>query len=249
MGRFDGKVAVVTGGSSGIGLEIARGLAQQGAKTVVFGRRQSAIDEAKADVGHGLDGLAGDVTNLADLDRLFAKVEAEHGGLDILVCSAGTSNGAPLPDITEELYGDLMDLNVKSVLFAVQKALPLLRGPASVVLIGSVTGQTGVHGCTVYAASKAAIRSFARTWALELAPSDIRVNVIAPGITVTPLVDRIRSVQAGADHLHDLIDRRTAMKRLGRPEEVAAATLFLCSEESSFITGAELAVDGGFVQI
>ena len=249
MGRFEGKVAVVTGGSSGIGLEIARGLAREGARTIIFGRRQSAIDAAKADVGHGLDGLAGDVTSLADLDRLFAKVKADHGGLDILVCSAGTSSGAPLAAVTEDLYGSLMDLNVKSVLFTVQKALPLLRKPASVVLIGSVTSGAGVLGCTVYAASKAAIRSFARTWALELAPSDIRVNVVAPGITVTPLVDRIRAVQDGADHLDGLINARTAMRRLGRPEEIAAATLFLCSQESSFITGTELAVDGGFLQI
>jgi len=249
MARFDGKVAVVTGGSSGIGLEIARGLVREGARTVVFGRRQSAIDAAKAEVGEGLDGLAGDVTDMADLDRLFAKVRDEYGGLDILVCSAGTSNGAPLPAVTEALYESLMDLNVKSVLFTVQKALPLLRAPASIVLIGSVAGSTGVQGCTVYGASKAAIRSFARTWALELAPSDIRVNVIAPGITSTPLVDRILSQPAGADHLQGLVLARTAMGRLGRAEEVAAATLFLCSPESSFITGAELAVDGGFVQI
>jgi len=249
MGRFDGKVAVVTGGSSGIGLEIARGLVSEGARTFVFGRRQSAIDAARAQVGDGLDGLAGDVTSLADLDRLFAKVRDEYGGLDVLVSSAGTSSGAPLPAVTEELYESLMELNVKSVLFTVQKALPLLRKPASVVLVGSVTSRVGVHGCTVYAASKAAIRSFARTWALELAPSDIRVNVIAPGITGTPLVDRIRSQQAGADHLDGLIQARTAMRRLGRPEEIAAAALFLCSQESSFITGAELAVDGGFVQI
>jgi len=138
---------------------------------------------------------------------------------------------------------------VKSVLFTAQKALPLLRAPASIVLIGSVAGSTGVQGCTVYGASKAAIRSFARTWALELAPSDIRVNVIAPGITSTPLVDRINSQPAGADHLQGLIRARTAMGRLGRAEEIAAATLFLCSQESSFITGAELAVDGGFLQI
>ena len=249
MARFDGKVAVVTGGSSGIGLEIARGLVREGARTIIFGRRQSAIDEAKAEIGDGLDGVAGDVTNLADLDRLFAKVRDEYGGLDIVVASAGTSNGAPLSTVTEALYDDLMDLNVKSVLFTVQKALPLLRPSASIVLIGSVAGSTGVQGCTVYGASKAAIRSFARTWALELAPSDIRVNVIAPGITVTPLVDRIRSQPAGADHLEGLVLARTAMRRLGRPEEIAAATLFLCSPESSYITGAELAVDGGFVQI
>lgn len=249
MGRFDGKVAVVTGGSSGIGLEIARGLVREGAKTIIFGRRQSAIDEAVAEIGPGLEGVAGDVTSLADLDRLFAKVKADHGGLDVLVSSAGTSTGAPLTGITEDLYESLMDLNVKSVLFTVQKALPLLRKPASIVLIGSVTSGAGVAGCTVYGASKAAVRSFARTWALELAPSDIRVNVIAPGITVTPLVDRIRSAQVGADHLDSLISARTAMRRLGRADEIAAATLFLCSEEASFITGTELAVDGGFLQI
>jgi NAD(P)-dependent dehydrogenase (short-subunit alcohol dehydrogenase family) len=249
MARFDGKVAVVTGGSSGIGLEIARGLVREGARTIIFGRRQSAIDAAKSEVGDGLDGLAGDVTSMADLDRLFAKVRDEYGGLDILVSSAGTSGGAPLPMVTEAMYEDLMDLNVKSVLFTAQKALPLLRAPASIVLIGSVAGSTGVQGCTVYGASKAAIRSFARTWALELAPSDIRVNVIAPGITSTPLVDRITSQPAGADHLQGLIRARTAMGRLGRAEEIAAATLFLCSQESSFITGAELAGDGGVGEI
>ena len=249
MARFDGKVAVVTGGSSGIGLEIARGLAREGARTVIFGRRQEMIDTAKAEIGANLDGVAGDVTNPADLDRLYDKIRKDYGGLDILVSSAGTSHGAPLGTVTEEMYDDLMDLNVKSVLFTVQKALPLFRKPGSIVLISSVTSSTGVFGCTVYGASKAAVRSFARTWALELAPSDIRVNVVAPGITGTPLVDRIRSEDAGASLLDGLIQARTAMKRLGRPEEIAAATLFLCSQELSFITGAELAVDGGFVQI
>lgn len=249
MARFEGKIAVVTGGSSGIGLEIARGLVREGARVVIFGRRQAVINAACSEIGGEAVGVAGDATNLADLDRLFAKVRDEYGGLDVLVSSAGTSTGAPLPAVTEDQYDDLMDLNVKSVLFTVQKALPLLRSPASVVLIGSVTGSVGVHGCTVYAASKAAVRSFARTWALELAPSNIRVNVIAPGITGTPLVDRIRSQQVGSDHLDGLILARTAMRRQGRAEEIASATLFLCSEESSFITGAELAVDGGFVQI
>lgn len=248
-GVLAGKVAVVTGANSGIGLAIARRFAEEGARVFLTGRRQEPLDAAVAEIGPAATGVRADVSVQADLDHLYSVVREEAGRIDVLVANAGSAVPQRLGEITEEAIDATFGTNVKGTIFTVQKALPLLRAPASVVLIGSVAGSTGVQGCTVYGASKAAIRSFARTWALELAASDVRVNVIAPGITSTPLVDRITSQPDGAGHLDGLIMARTAMRRLGRAEEIAAAALFLCSAESSFITGAELAVDGGFVQI
>jgi NAD(P)-dependent dehydrogenase (short-subunit alcohol dehydrogenase family) len=249
MGLLTGKTAVVTGGSSGIGLEISRVLARAGARVVIFGRRRQVLEEAAASIGNGADFVEGDVTRVADIERLFDHVRTKYGRLQILVANAGSAGGGSLTTGTEQEFDDLMALNLKGVFFTVKNALPLLEAPASVVVVGSVASAIALPGGSVYSASKAAVRSFVRTWGVELAPAGIRVNLLAPGITETPLLDRLQSREGGQEGFDRLIAERTPMGRRGRPEEVAAAALFLCSPQSSYTTGGVLYVDGGLAQM
>ena len=245
MAELTGKKALVTGGSSGIGLAIADALAREGAEVIVAGRRQDVLDKAIASIGERASGIAADVTSQADLKDLFGAVKAQAGHLDILVCSAGSTGGGPLETCTEEAYDALMALNVKSVFFTVQHALPLLAHGASLIVVGSVTDTITIPGGGIYSASKAALRSFVPTWANDLAPRGIRVNLLSPGITETPLLERLQSTPESLSRFDDLIANRTAMKRRGQAEEIASVASFLASDRSSYMTGGTLYVDGG----
>jgi NAD(P)-dependent dehydrogenase (short-subunit alcohol dehydrogenase family) len=238
MSRLDGKIAVVTGGSSGIGLATARRFVEEGAYVFITGRRRAELDRAVASIGRHVEAVQGDVTSTADLDRLYRTVMASRGKLDILVANSGFSEAATLDDITEEHFDKTFDINARATLFTVQKAIPLMTGGGTIVLIGSIAGSIGTPGYATYNATKAATRSYARTWTNELASRGIRVNTLSPGPIDTPMM-------AGAPEgvrktLGDLIP----LGRMGKPEEVAAAALFLASDESSFIAGAELCIDG-----
>lgn len=248
MGVLDGQAAVVTGASAGIGLASARALAEAGAKVVLLGRREDALREAVASIGTGASYVAGDVTRMDDLERLFAAARERHGGVDILIANAGGVGGGPVETCPEDAYDDLMAFNVKSVFFTVQKALPVMRSPGAITVVGSVAGEIGMPGGSVYAASKAALRSFVRSWAAELAPRGLRVNLVGPGPSDTPLVESIEA-RGGGPGLDGLIRARGAIHRRGRVEEVAAAVRFLSSPESSWTTGAALYVDGGITSL
>lgn len=245
MAMLEGKTAVVTGGSSGIGLAIAQALAEEGARVAVVGRREAVVHAAAAAVGAGAIGIPADVTRMPDLERAFAEVGRQFGGLDILVCSAGSTGGGPLDSCTEEAFDALMDLNVKSVFFTTQKALPLLREGASVIVIGSVADTIVLPGGGVYSASKAALRAFVRTWASDLAPRGVRVNLLSPGVTETPLLERLQSTPESVQGFDHLMAQRTALKRRGKAEEVAAVAAFLASDRASYMTGGVLYADGG----
>ena len=249
MGRLEGKTAVVTGGNSGIGLATAKRFAAEGAVVFITGRRQKELNEAVAAIGPGVSAVQGDVSNLDDLDRLFATVRAERGHLDVLFANAGLGAMAPLGAITEASFDLLFDVNVKGTLFTVQKALPLMKAGGSIILTGSTTGSMGSPAFSVYSATKAAIRNFARCWALDLKTTGIRVNVLSPGATATPgLLDGLaRSGQQ--DALISGLIAQTPIGRMGHPEETAAVGLFLASDDSSFMTGSEMFVDGGMAQV
>ena len=249
MPRLQGKIAVITGANSGIGLATAKLFTSEGAQVFMTGRRQAELDEAVHQVGGNARGVRGDISHLADLDHLFDVVRREAACIDILFANAGGGEFTPLADISEEHYDRTFASNVKGTLFTVQKALPLLRFGSSIILTGSTAASTGIPAFSVYSASKAAIRSFARGWCLELAPRGIRVNVLAPGATVTP---GWRGLAASPAQLETMLSAATSeipLGRLGVPEEVARAALFLASDESSFMTGSELFVDGGSAQI
>ncbi len=249
MGRLDGKVAVITGANSGIGLACAKRFAAEGARVFITGRRQAELNEAVAEVGHDARGVQGDVASLADLDRLYAIVREEAGRIDVLLANAGGGAFMPLADVTEEHYDRTFATNVKGTLFTVQKALPLLRDGASVILTGSTTGVTGGPAFSVYSASKAAIRNFARSWILDLAPRRIRVNVLAPGATATPGLRGLTQTEEQDRALVAALEAATPLGRMGSPDEIANAALFLASDESSFVNGSELFADGGSAQV
>jgi len=249
MGRLQGKVAVVTGANSGIGLASAKRFAAEGAQVVITGRRQAELDRAAAEIGGGVLAVQGDVSKLDDLDRLFERVRAEKGRIDVLLANAGIGVLEPLGAIREESFDAVFGVNVKGTLFTVQKALPLMGAGGSIILTGSTTGVRGTPAFSVYSATKAAIRNFARSWALDLKDKGIRVNVLSPGPTETPgLVDGFHSTGQG-DALIASVVAQTPLGRLGRPEEIANMALFLASDESSFMTGSEVFVDGGQGQI
>jgi NAD(P)-dependent dehydrogenase (short-subunit alcohol dehydrogenase family) len=249
MGKLSGKVAVITGGNSGIGLETARLFVKEGAKVVITGRRQKELDEAVKTIGDNVIGVQGDVSNLADLDRLYAKVKEAHGHVDIVFANAGISAAARLGQITEEHFDRIFNINVKGLLFTVQKALPLMPNGGSIVLTSSVTGFMGFETFSVYSATKAAVRSFARCWTNDLKERKIRVNVVSPGPIETPIFGKMGFSHAEQKGFGDLILSLSPMGRMGKPEEIAKAALFLASEDSTYVTGIELSVDGGLAQV
>jgi NAD(P)-dependent dehydrogenase (short-subunit alcohol dehydrogenase family) len=248
--RLACKVALVTGGTSGIGLASAQAMANEGAKVFITGRRQAELDGAVKAIGNGAVGIRSDVTKLADLDKLFAQIRETAGYLDVLYANAGGGSMVPLGLISEEHFDDTFDLNVKGVLFTVQKALPLLTQGASIILTGSTAGVKGTSAFSVYSASKAAVRNFARSWVLDLKARDIRINVVSPGpIRTAGLAELAGDSKEAQEGLLDYLASQVPIGRLGEPAEVGKAVLFLASTESSFINGAELFVDGGIAQI
>jgi NAD(P)-dependent dehydrogenase (short-subunit alcohol dehydrogenase family) len=249
MGQLDGTTALVTGGTSGIGLATAQRFAAEGAHVFVTGRRQEALDEAVATIGHGAVGVPSDVADPADLDRLFARIAAAGRGLDVVVANAGGGEFAALGDITPEQYAGTFDSNVRGTLLTVQKALPLLNPGASIVLVGSDSTLRGDPAFTVYAASKAAVRQFARTWAIELAGRGIRVNTLVPGATETPGLRGLAPDDTAAAAMLEGMAAGVPLGRLARPAEIAAGALFLASDQSSYMTGQELVLDGGRAQV
>ena len=242
MGKLQGKVAVITGGTTGIGLATAKLFVAEGAYVFILGRRREQLDAAVKEIGRNVSSVQGDVANLADLDRLYEAVGA-HGPIDIVFANAGLAEMAPLEAVTEEHFDKIFNVNVKGALFTVQKALPLLNAGGSIILTGSVASAKGTPAFAVYGASKAAIRNFVRGWTAELTDRRIRANVLSPGPITTSMV---------AGQPQDAIEKITAtipMGRMGEPDEVAKAALFLASDDSSFVTGIELFVDGGRAQI
>jgi NAD(P)-dependent dehydrogenase (short-subunit alcohol dehydrogenase family) len=239
----------VTGGNSGIGLATAKQFVSEGAYVFITGRRERELAAAVKAIGRQVTGVQGDVSNLGDLDRLFAQVTLEKGRLDVVFANAGVAKFAPFGTITEEFYHSIFDVNVKGLLFTVQKALPLLPDGASIILNASIVGSKGLSSNSVYSATKAAVRSFARTWTTDLKPRRIRVNAVSPGSIDTPgLSDLLASSDTGRQRL-TMIASSVPLGRLGTPEEIAKAVVFLASDDSSYITGTELFVDGGFAQV
>jgi len=249
MGKLDGKIALVTGANSGIGLATAKRFVNEGAFVFITGRRDAQLSAAAREIGKNVAGVPGDVSNLGDLDRLFARIKQEKGRLDVLFANAGIAKLAPFGTITEEFYESIFSVNVKGLLFTVQKALPLMPDGASIVLNASIVGSKGLSTNSVYAATKAAVRSFARTWTTDLKNRRIRVNAVSPGSIDTPgLSELLGSSEAGQQRLK-MISSSIPMGRLGTPDEIAKAVVFLASDDSSYITGIELFVDGGFAQV
>jgi NAD(P)-dependent dehydrogenase (short-subunit alcohol dehydrogenase family) len=249
MSKLEGKVALITGGNSGIGLATAKRFVSEGAYVFITGRRNSELAAAVQEIGRNVTGVQGDVSKLADLDRLFAQIKQEKGKLDVVFANAGVAKYAPFGTITEELFDSIFDINVKGVLFTVQKALPLLPDGASIILNASIVGSKGFSANSVYSATKAALRSFARTWTTDLKDRRIRVNAVSPGSTDTPgLSDLLASSETGQQR-KKMISTMTPLGRLGTPDEIAKAVVFLASDDSSYVTGIELFVDGGFAQV
>ncbi|MGW4638146.1 SDR family NAD(P)-dependent oxidoreductase [Sphaerisporangium sp. NPDC004334] len=247
---MDGKTALVTGASSGIGRAIARRFADDGARVYLTGRRKEELQDAAAEMGPGAVAVPCDVSQAADLDRVMDVVRGDGRRLDVVVANAGLGSLVGLTEATEEDFDHVFGVNTKGTLLTVQKSLPLLAETASVILLGSTTIHQGVEGMGLYAASKAAIRSLGRTFAAELAPRGVRVNVITPGPVVTPaLVGLAKEAGVGTEEFHGGLAAQTPLKRLGRPEEIAALAAFLAGPESSFVTGAEYAADGGQIQV
>jgi NAD(P)-dependent dehydrogenase (short-subunit alcohol dehydrogenase family) len=249
MGKLEGKSALITGGNSGIGLATAKQFVNEGAYVFITGRRQSELDAAVKQIGKSVTAVQGDVSKLGDLDRLFAQIKREKGRLDIVFANAGVATYAPFGTITEEHYDSIFNINVKGLLFTVQKALPLLPDGASVILNASIVASKGFSSNSVYSATKAAVRSFARTWTTDLKDRRIRVNAVSPGPIETPgLHDLLASSAAGEERLK-MLSNSVPLGRLGTSDEIAKAVVFLASDDSSYITGTELFVDGGFAQV
>lgn len=244
MSRLQGKTAVITGGGSGIGLGTAKRFIDEGAFVYLFGRRKAQLDDAVAQLGSSARAVQGSVTDPADLDRLYEMVKAERGGLDVLVANAGTGSFAPLGEITPEHYDQIFDVNVKGLVFTVQKALPLMSDGGSIILTGSSTGVMGTPAFSIYSATKAAVRNLARSWALDLRGTGIRVNVLSPGPTTTELALEVLGEEGIA-----AMGASTVLGRMGDPSETGAVAAFLASSDSSFMTGGEVFVDGGLAQV
>lgn len=249
VAQLSGKTALVTGGTTGIGLATAKRFAAEGARVFIVGRRKPQLDAAVAAIGPGVTGIQADVSDLADLDRAYAEIAAAGRGLDVLFANAGGGELVRLEDASEEHYQTTFDINVKGMLFTVQKALPLLGDGAAVILTSSIAGISGAEAFGVYAATKAAIRSLTRTWANELKDRGIRVNAVSPGPVDTPGIDGLAADEEGARELKRALAAPTLFGRMARPEEIASVVLFLATNESSFIDGGEIIVDGGVKQV
>ena len=248
-GKLEGKIALITGGNSGIGLATAKKFVNEGACVFITGRREPELTAAVKEIGKNVTAVQGDVSNLGDLDRLFAQIKKEKSKLDIVFANAGVAKYAPFGKITEELYDSIFNINVKGLLFTVQKALPLLPDGASIILNASIVASKGLSSNSVYSATKAAVRSFARTWTTDLKDRRIRVNAVSPGPIDTPgLSELLASSETGWQRLA-AISTTVPLGRLGTPDEIAKAVVFLASDDSSYITGTELSVDGGFAQV
>lgn len=243
MMRLHDKIALVSGGNNGIGLAIAKRFAAEGAQVIIAGRRAAQLDAAAASIGSTVTAVTCDMTVPSDQDHLFDTIAARHGRLDVFVANAGMSEHGPLAEVTEAHFDRTFDLNVRATLFAAQRAALLMRPGSSIVLVGSIADSTGTPGRGVYSASKAAVRSFARTWTHELAERGIRVNTLSPGPIDTAMMEAVSA------ELRAYLTARIPLRRLGRPEEVAAAAAFLASDDSSYVAGAELCVDGGMAQV
>jgi NAD(P)-dependent dehydrogenase (short-subunit alcohol dehydrogenase family) len=249
MYRLEGKIGLITGGTSGIGLATAKQFVNEGAYVFITGRRERELAAAVKEIGRNVSGVKGDVSNLVDLDRLFGQIGKEKGKLDVVFANAGVAKYAPFGKITEEFYDSIFNINVKGLLFTVQKALPLLPDGASIILNASIVGSKGLSSNSVYSATKAAVRSFARTWTTDLKDRRIRVNAISPGSIDTPgLSDLLASSEVG-EQRKKMISTMVPLGRLGTPDEIAKAVVFLASDDSSYVTGTELFVDGGFAQV
>ena len=245
MGKLEGKTALITGGNSGIGLATAKEFVNEGAYVFITGRRDLELAAAVKEIGRNVSGLQGDVSNLGDLDRLFANIKREKAKLDVVFANAGGAKFAPLGKITEEHFDSIFDINVKGLLFTVQKALSLMPDGASIILNASIAGSIGTPEWSVYNATKAAVRSFARTWTTDLKNRRIRVNAVSPGFIDTPAW---HVTEASEQHLK-MTSSSIPVGRPGTPEEIAKAVVFLASDDSSYVTGTELFVDGGFAQV
>jgi len=248
-GKLEGKIAVVTGGTSGIGLATAKRFVAEGAVVFITGRRQAELDRAAEEIGPNAVAVRADSSNLTDLDRLYGRVKMEKGRIDILFANAGGGEFATLGEITEEHYDKTFSTNVKGVLFTVQKALPLLRDGGSIILNASTVASMGTAAFSVYSATKTAVRNFARSWILDLADRHIRVNAVSPGPIATPGLDGLAATEEQARQFKAGMVANIPLGRLGAPDEVAKAVVFLASDDSSFVNGTELFVDGGFAQI
>jgi len=249
MGKLNGKIALVTGGNSGMGLATAQLFAAEGAQIIITGRRQKDLDQATKSIGSAALAVQGDVSQMADLDRLFKTIRDKYGRLDVIFANAGLGAVAPLAQVTEEQFDREFAVNVKGLFFTVQKALPLLSEGASIILNSSIAAYMGMEGFSVYSATKAAVRSLARTWTTDLKERKIRVNSISPGPIDTPIFDKMGLSHEQSQGFKHALPNMTPLGRIGRPEEIARTVLFLASDDSSFITGVDLAVDGGMAQV
>jgi NAD(P)-dependent dehydrogenase (short-subunit alcohol dehydrogenase family) len=244
--RFENKIVVVTGGTDGIGLVTAAAFAEQGATVYITGRRREHLDEALSKIGHGAIGVQGDISDLAHLDRLYAQIARDHGHVDVVFANAGVSESAAIGAIEEDHFDRVFAINVKGTVFTVQKALPIMREGGAVVLTGSGAGSKGFPALSIYSATKAAIRSFARTWTTDLKSRGIRVNTVSPGMVLTPAM---QTYLQNNDGFEDWMRQAIPFGRLGKTEEIAKAVLFLASDDSSYVGGEELFIDGGFVAV
>jgi NAD(P)-dependent dehydrogenase (short-subunit alcohol dehydrogenase family) len=249
VGKLEGKSALVTGGNSGIGLATAKQFVNEGAHVFITGRREVELAAAVKEIGRNVTGVQGDVSNLGDLDGLFAQIKRERGKLDIVFANAGAAKFAPFGKITEEQFDTIFDINVKGLLFTVQKALPLMPDGGSIILNASIVASKGSPEWSVYSATKAAVRSFARTWTTDLKARRIRVNAVSPGFIDTPGLSDLLAASGQGQQRRKTISNVVPLGRFGTPDEIAKAVVFLASDDSSYITGTELFVDGGFAQV
>jgi NAD(P)-dependent dehydrogenase (short-subunit alcohol dehydrogenase family) len=248
MSKLNGKIAVITGGTTGLGFATAERFLREGAEVVITGRRQAELDSAVKRLGQNVLGVQGDVSKLADLDRLYATIQKEKGHLDIVFANAGGGSFAPLGAITEEHFDQIFNVNVKGLLFTVQKALPLLKDGGVIILNASIVASSGMEAFSVYSATKAAVRSFARTWTSDLKKRKIRVNAISPGVVPTEGYQSLGNEEQVAQFAEQMATQ-IPLGRVGQPDEIAKAVVFLASDDSSFVAGAELVVDGGMIAV
>jgi NAD(P)-dependent dehydrogenase (short-subunit alcohol dehydrogenase family) len=249
MSKLAGKVALVTGGNGGLGLATAKRFVAEGATVYISGRRRKELDSAVREIGAGVTALQGDISNLADLDRIFATIREQSVRLDILFANAGVGEFVPLGQITEAHFDRIFDINVKGTVFTVQKAIPLMSAGGTIVINGSMVSIKGMPAFSVYAATKAALRSFARTWSVDLKGSGIRINVVSPGTVITPGYKRSGMSDAQIDQIKEGVAATAPLGRVGTEDEIASAVVFLASDDSSYMTGADLFVDGGVAQV